>query len=359
MIMGSQPTEYHAGSKVAALREVANHAKVVRNQILAMRRQRTERLDASPTGLSMQTLPATFTDPDTSISRSTQAVPSVPQTPAQAQEAGYLNGKLQKMQMEMIAERASQAALLTENNKLREELATRFRAGKQDAQHEANVNLLERSHANQTVAVTEQQSQKTVALPLIHIWLILCLVILMLIVFLLQQSCKGDGKSRPLPAQSVLGAVSHFMNRNYVLEISEIQVALPGKILCGDIAMTLQVGKGDQRKYATKPIEVNESNNAFLKFRDVLHFKAKSVDGPCVFSVVDRDFPSDRMAYVDVAAKELLALAHRPHGEYVRFPLTLQGMRPVPGCKNEAYLAMRLRDASKTPTGRAILTKRS
>lgn len=371
MMMDGRSAEYNQ-QKMAALREVANRAKAVSSQLSAMQLRRAERLEASPNELNVQRLPAWFTGQDrpmnaqrgmerdemSMIQQGMQTAPSMPQPPMQ--EAQYLNQKLQNMQSDLLQERSSQAALHAENSKLKEELASWMSAGKQVAAREANViGLLEKARANRTAAVSKQQAHHNLAYPFVSLWMMLYVVIIVLVIaVLLRCSFKGDGSSKSPPIQSVFGAVSRYMNKNYVLEISEIQVALPGTVLCGDIGMTLQVGRGE-RKYATKTIEVGESSNSFLKFRDVLPFKVKSSDGACIFSIVDKDFACDRIAHVDVAAKELLALAHRPHGEYVRFNLTLQGLRPTHVSKTEAYIAMRLKDVTKMPTGSAILGKRA
>lgn len=375
-MMDGRPTTGYTQQKMAALREVANRAKAVSSQISALQRRRADRFEASASDLDVQRLPSWFTGQDRSMNmqrgmerdemsmiqqglRTVPSVPSMPQSPMQ--EAEFLNQKLHSMQSELSSEHSSQVALHAENNKLKEELATWMSAGKQVAAREANViGLLEKARANRTAAVTKQQAHHNLAYPFVHIWMILYVVLFVLVIAVfLRCALKSDSSTKSPQLQSVFGAVSRYMDKNCVLEISEIQVALPGTVLCGDIGMTLQVGRGDQRKYATKTIEVGESGNALLKFRDVLPFKVRSSDGPCIFSVVDKDFACDRIAHVDVAAKELLALAHRPHGEYVRFNLSLQGLRPTNINKTEAYLAMRLRDVTKTPTGNAVLAKRA
>lgn len=124
----------------------------------------------------------------------------------------------------------------------------------------------------------------------------------------------------------------------FVLEISEIQVSLPGLMVEGDLCVTLDVGG---KELCSRSAEVFDSK--LVRFKDKFLVRVKPGDGMCMIGVIDRDSMTNaKVAHAQIPAGELLRMAHRPHGEYCSFRLT----GPA-GTRERPQIAMRVVDVSK------------
>lgn len=111
----------------------------------------------------------------------------------------------------------------------------------------------------------------------------------------------------------------------YTVDISELQVYMPGAPASSEVCVKLRLGESG-KGLRSKPGE-SVAESPALSIQGGFHVTVKASDGPCVLSVVDRNKSSgsgiESLGRLELSAGELVRMARRVNGqEFFRFELS-------------------------------------
>jgi len=274
--------------------------------------------------------------------------------------------EIMHLEKQLAASKAAVAVLDTERESLRQEL---------EGWKTSGAKVLEREHSllEHVQRAAPSSSLAGGHAPLLHaLPLVLFFALLSAAAALAMRGAEWPMSMMAPSKQAAAQVTKPFLRRlgvgAYTVDVSELQVYVPGAPASSEVCVKLRLGDGG-KGLRSKPGESLAESPA-LAVRSGFHVTVKASDGPCIFSVIDRNKSSTNgianFGRLELSAGELVRMARCASGqEFYRFALS-SAVTPPPASESllsteakksaaddvsveapvQPYIAMRIKDVT-------------